>query len=617
MKPILITAALLFSFSISIGQDYRWQQRVEYTMTVNLNSQTHKMDGTQKLVYYNNSPDTLSKVYYHLYFNAFQPGSMMDVRSRTIVDPDARVRDRIAKLNDDEIGYQHIISLKQDGKPLSYHVNGTILEVTLAKPLLPRTKSTFDMTFETQVPLQIRRSGRDNREGIAYSMTQWYPKMAEYDFQGWHAYQYVAREFHGVWGDFDVKITIDPKFVIGGTGVLQNANEIGHGYEQPGTNIKNSPGKLTWHFTAKDVIDFAWVADPEFTHDIQQVPSGPQLHFFYQKNDKTAVTWKKMQPVAVQVFEHLNTYFGKYPFETYSIIQGGDGGMEYPMCTLILGEGSQAGLDGVMAHEVTHSWYQMALASNESLYAWMDEGFTDFASEEALNAISNQPNTHTGSYSGYFNLVSSGLQEPAVQHSDHFTTNRAYTISAYSVGAVFLHQLKYIIGEDAFYRGMKRYYNTWKMKHPEPNDFLRVMEKESGIQLHWYYRYWIQTTKRIDYGIGNIIEKEGNTLVDLERIGEFPMPIDLLVTFKDGSKELYYIPMNEMLGKKPIENKTIKQTDFSAWPWVYPNYTVSISRKLSDIESLEIDPTLRMADIKRKNNKVVIAELKPYKDPTR
>jgi Peptidase family M1 domain len=617
MKYILLTFSFVSIFFISNCQDYRWQQRVEYTMDVKMNTLAHKMEGTQKLVYYNNSPDTLSKVYYHLYFNAFQPGSMMDVRSRNIADPDARVRDRIYRLKEDEIGYQHILSLKQDGKAVSYSVNGTILEVTLTKPMLPRTKSTFDMTFESQVPVQIRRSGRNNREGISYSMTQWFPKMAEYDFQGWHAYQYVAREFHGVWGDFNVKITIDPQFVVAGTGKLQNPEAIGHGYEKNGSVVKKPAGNLTWHFVARDVIDFAWVADPDFTHDKQQVPGGPELHFFYQKSDKTAITWKNMQDVAVKVFQHLNENFGKYPFDTYSIIQGGDGGMEYPMCTLILGEGGQAGLNGVMAHEVAHSWYQMTLASNEALYAWMDEGFADFASDEALNAIYNEPNNHAGSYASYFGLVNSGLQEPAIEHSDHFTTNRAYSTAAYSIGAVFLQQLKYIVGEDAFYRGMIRYYNTWKMKHPEPNDFLRVMEKESGLQLHWYYRYWIQTTKRIDYGIGNMVEKEGNTIVELERINEFPMPVDLVITYKDGTKELWYIPVNEMMGKKAIENKSLKQIDLPAWPWVYPTYAISIGRKLAEIESIEIDPSLRMADINRKNNKVIVSEIKPFKDTTR
>jgi len=615
MRPVQFIILLLISMP-ALGQDYRWQQRVEYTMNVELNTETHILKGDQKLVYFNNSPDTLRKVYYHLFFNAFQPGSMMDVRSRNLPDPDRRVMDRISKLSDTEIGYQHIQSLKQDGKPLTYRVEGTILEVTLSKPLLPKTKTTFDMTFEAQVPLQIRRSGRNNREGIAYSMTQWYPKLAEYDFQGWHAYQYVAREFHGVWGDFDVKITIDPKFVIGGTGKLQNPEAIGHGYEKPETTVKRPVGNLMWHFLAKDVIDFAWTADTDYTHDRKQVPNGPELHFFYQKNDKTKETWPKMEDIAVKVFQHLNENFGKYPFDTYSIIQGGDGGMEYPMCTLILGEGSQAGLNGVMAHEVAHSWYQMVLASNEALYAWMDEGFTDFASDEALNTIFNETIDHEGNYNSYFSLVSSGLQEPASMHSDHFNTNRAYGTAAYSMGAVFLHQLKYLIGTENFYKGMKRYYTTWKMRHPEPNDFLRIMEKTSGLQLHWYYRYWIQTTRRIDYGIGSLIKKDGSVLVELQRIGDFPMPIDLLVTYKDGSKELYYVPMNELLGSKPVEDKSIKRIDAETWPWVHPTYVLSLGKETVEIESIEIDPSKRMADINRKNNKLSVQELKPYKDST-
>src|ERR1041385_2594237 len=232
MKRIASVLFLMIVVVFANAQGTYWQQRVEYTMNVSMNVSSHQFDGDQKLVYYNNSPDTLSKVFYHLYFNAFQPGSMMDVRSRNISDPDRRVLDRISKLKDNEIGYQHVASLKQDGKDLNYKVNGTVLEVTLAKPILPKGKSVFEMKFNGQVPTQIRRSGRDNREGISYSMTQWYPKMAEYDFQGWHAYQYVAREFHGVWGDFDVKITMDPKYMIAGTGKLKNPDKIGYGYEK-------------------------------------------------------------------------------------------------------------------------------------------------------------------------------------------------------------------------------------------------------------------------------------------------------------------------------------------------------------------------------------------------
>jgi aminopeptidase N len=185
------------------------------------------------------------------------------------------------------------------------------------------------------------------------------------------------------------------------------------------------------------------------------------------------------------------------------------------------------------------------------------------------------------------------------------------------MGAIFLQQLKYIIGEENFYKGMRRYFNTWKFKHPEPNDFLRVMEKVSGMQLHWYYRYFINTTKTIDYGVRSVVENEGATYVTLSRIGEFPMPVDLLVTFRDGTKELYYIPMNEMLGNKPVENDKVLRNDLVAWPWVNQTYSLRINRQPEDISSIEIDPTQRMADVNRRNNKFEFPQaFKAYQDPT-
>lgn len=587
-------------------------------MDVKLDVSTHKLRGTQKLIYYNNSPDTLSKVYYHLYFNAFQPGSMMDVRSRNIPDPDPRVGDRIASLKEDEIGYQQIRSLKQDGKDVSFHTIGTILEVTLKKPVLPSARTVFEMEFEAQVPVQIRRSGRDSREGISYSMTQWYPKMAEYDHLGWHAYPYIAREFQAVWGDYDVRLTLDPSFIVGGTGVLQNPEKVGHGYEKAGTTVKRPDGDLTWHFIAKNVHDFAWAADPDYRHEIVSVPNGPELHFFYQPGEKTTDNWTRLKDFTVRHFQYMNKHFGQYPYAVYSVIQGGDGGMEYPMCTLITGERTLGSLIGVTAHEVTHSWYQGVLANNEALYPWLDEGFTDFAANEALAEIFNEGDPHAASYAGYFALVKSGLQEPASQHSDHYNTNRAYSTVAYGMGAVFLHQLKYIIGEENFYTGMRRYFHTWKFKHPEPSDFIRVMEKVSGMQLHWYLRYFIYTTKTIDYSVKTVVENEGNTFVTLGRIGDFPMPVDLMVTFEDGTKELYYIPLSQTLGNKPIENQEVLRNDLIAWPWVNPEYTVRINRPVEQISRIEIDPTRRMADVNRENNSIDLSKaFRAYQDPTK
>jgi len=603
---------LLIYFSVLVidpvlAQDYRWQQRAEYFMEVHLDVRSHKLTGNQKLIYHNNSNDTLSKVYYHLYFNAFQPGSMMDIRSHTIADPDPRVKGRIAALKENEIGYQRIKKLSQDNKETAHEINGTLLEVTLAKPILPNTKTTFDMEFEAQVPIQIRRCGRDNSEGIAYSMTQWYPKMAEYDFRGWHTDPYVSREFHGVWGDFDVKITLDADYIIGGTGVLQNADEVGYGYEKEGIKVKRKKGDLTWHFLANNVHDFAWAADPDYTHDIARVPDGPELHFFYQKNEKTAENWKKLQGYAISHFQYMNGTYGKYPYETYSVIQGGDRGMEYPMCTLITGERTIGSLTGTMVHEVSHSWFHGVLANNELLHHWMDEGFSDFVSYNSMAKLFNQTDPPLKrSYTSYFNLIKSGLQEPASEHADHYTTNRAYSTAAYAMGAMFLAQIKYIIGDDNFYKGMRRYYEQWKFRHPEPNDFIQVMEKESGIQLHWFYNYWINTTKHIDYGIESVDGKDNKTIVTLKRFDELPMPVELLITHIDGTKELYYIPLSEMNGSKPAHDKSINRIDLNPWAWVDPSYTIVMNHSKDQIAKIEIDPERQVADIRPVNNLVVL-----------
>ena len=216
--PIYL-AVLVLPLSL-IGQDAYWQQHVDYAMEVDMDVDTYRFNGKQLLKYTNNSPDTLSRVYYHMYFNAFQPGSEMDQRLQSVADPDNRMapagQSRISLLKENEIGFLRASSLKQNGVDLSYSLEGTILEVDLAEPILPGATTEFDMIFEGQVPLQIRRSGRNNKEGVALSMCQWYPKMAAYDFEGWHADPYIAREFHGVWGNFDIKLTIDKDYTVGG-----------------------------------------------------------------------------------------------------------------------------------------------------------------------------------------------------------------------------------------------------------------------------------------------------------------------------------------------------------------------------------------------------------------
>ena len=626
MKYTLFINILLIcvlTFNVNAQDNNRWQMACKYQMDVELNTSNHQMKGIQKIVLYNNSPDELNKVFYHLYFNAFQPGSQMDKRSLSISDPDPRVGDRISKLKSEETGWYKIKTLQHNGSDVKFEIEETILEVTLNKPIKAGSIDTFYMEFESQVPIQIRRSGRNSQEGIDYSMAQWYPKMCNYDYQGWHANPYIAREFYGIWGDFDVKITLPKKYIVGATGYLQNKNEIGYGYQDEGVTLDHSnKEKLTWHFFAPNVHDFFWGADPDYVHDVVKLDDTTDLHFLYQEEEGFTEFWKKSQSEMIEAFNIIEKKYGDYPYRQYSFVQGGDGGMEYPMGTLITGRRSYGSLVGVMLHELMHTWYQMILATNEALYAWMDEGFTSFSSAVVQEELSknkgkstDESNTHKGSYLGYFTTSKAGIEEPLSVHADHYMTNSAYGSGAYNKGAVFLKQLEYIIGKEAFDKGMLEYYNTWKFKHPNTNDFVRVMEKVSGLELDWYKEYWVNTIHTIDYGISTVIEDNNGVRVSLTRnekadergvTGRMPMPLDLIVEYKDG-KELrkfyFYVPLDLMRGEKKLETERFDNlTLCKDWWWTYTGYEFYIPLKLKNIEKITIDPSGRMADIDPADN---------------
>jgi aminopeptidase N len=271
----------------------------------------------------------------------------------------------------------------------------------------------------------------------------------------------------------------------------------------------------------------------------------------------------------------------------------------------------------------------MLLGTNESLYAWMDEGFTEWATgkvqaffrEEVLKKrATNNPSElkrldsinaelplyHSSHYGAYYNLVKSGLEEPLSTHADHFNTNFAYGAAAYSKGCVFLSQLGYITGDATLNKIMLEYYRLWHFKHPNLNDFIQVAEKNSGMKLDWYKEYWVNSTKTIDYGIDSLWEEGGVSKIRLKRIGKMPMPIDVLIEYKDGTRELAYVPMYLMFGEKKSEDPNIRQTVFEPWKWTHPTYTFQLKRKLSEMKTITIDPSKRMADIEQRNNKLEI-----------
>ena len=600
MKTNLLT--LVFVCSLSLTQGQYWQQQVDYTMEVTLDTETARYRGTQKLVYTNNSPETHHKVFYHLYFNAFQPGSEMAIRLKNAADTNRRFKVDIDSLTPEQQGFLKVTNLRQNGTRVQTVAAETILEVTLNEPLPSGESTTLELDFEGQVPDVIRRAGKNSAEGVAFSMAQWYPKMAEYDIEGWNTDPYTGREFHGVWGNFDVKISLNKDFTVAASGYLQNADEIGKGYADR-QKPKAKKGMVTWHFVAPEVHDFTWAADANYIHDTYPGPNGVTLHFFYKNDPEIIENWKKLQADTAKMMEYYNTNIGPYPYKQYSVVQGGDGGMEYAMLTLITGGRNYGSLFGVTAHELAHSWFQHVLATNETKHEWMDEGFTSFISALASNEILEQNKDFPleGSYRGYFNLANSGFEMPQSTNANRYKHNMAYESTAYSKGAVFLGQLAYLVGKEKVFEILQAYFEEWKFRHPQPNDFRRVAERVSGIQLQWYLTDWTQTTNKIDYAINTIENTETGSIVHLERKELMPMPQEVLVLYKNGDTELHYIPISLMRGEKQ-NPYGINWTVHNDWTWANPRYELQLDRTLEEVETIVLDPSNLMADVDKSNN---------------
>jgi len=606
VKTNLLT--LVFVCSLSLTQGQYWQQLVDYTMEVTLDTETARYRGTQKLVYTNNSPETHHKVFYHLYFNAFQPGSEMAIRLKNAADTNRRFKIDIDSLTLEQQGFLKVTNLRQNGTRVQTVAAETILEVTLNEPLQSGESTTLELDFEGQVPDVIRRAGKNSAEGVAFSMAQWYPKMAEYDIEGWNTDPYTGREFHGVWGNFDVKISLNKDFTVAASGYLQNADEIGKGYADR-QKPKAKKGVVTWHFVAPEVHDFTWAADANYIHDTYPGPNGVTLHFFYKNDPEIIENWKKLQADTAKMMEYYNTNIGPYPYKQYSVVQGGDGGMEYAMLTLITGGRNYGSLFGVTAHELAHSWFQHVLATNETKHEWMDEGFTSFISALASNEILEQNKDFPleGSYRGYFNLANSGFEMPQSTNANRYKHNLAYESTAYSKGAVFLGQLAYLVGKEKVFEILQAYFEEWKFRHPQPNDFRRVAERVSGIQLQWYLTDWTQTTNKIDYAINTIENTETGSIVHLERKELMPMPQEVLVLYKNGDTELHYIPISLMRGEKQ-NPYGINWTVHNDWTWANPRYELQLDRTLEEVETIVLDPSNLMADVDKSNNYYVDKE---------
>jgi hypothetical protein len=514
------------------------------------------------------------------------------------------VAQKLADLKPGEIGKQEIFSVQQNGGAATFRVNETILEVEMNRPLMPNDYATFDIAWQGQVPVSIERAGRDNPSGVAYAFTQWYPKMCVYDRFGWHATPHVGHEFYGNFGSFKVNITLPKKYMVAATGVLKNANTIGFGYEDAGVTPPPNYGLVNvWKFEADNVHDFAWSADAEYVHEKVKAREGLILHFIYQPSEGATAAFKAIQQFATENLAYIESHFGKYLYPQFTFAQGGWRGMEYPMMTLLdISENNRFVLP-VAAHEWMHNWYYGMLGSNEQEEYWLDEGLTSYAASDVQDHARIDPAT-TFSKGALQRVVKNGpkVQEPASTPANFTASEEWMQFNAYSRGESFAWQLRYIVGDEAFQRGLLRFHADWQFKHPTGDDFVRTIERAAGMELDWFYACWIKSLKNIDYAVENVQFESGNSCrIVLKNLGTLPMPAEVLIEYNDGSAERHYIPLDVQYGLKKMAQTGVVVHD--PWAAATDTYEFRLDKPVTSIKSVNLDPDEWTADMNRANNR--------------
>jgi hypothetical protein len=658
MKHFLIILVCLFSFFTAISQSwdanqppntYRsaespyywknrkphaayWQQDVFYTIKANIDEKTDIITASEELIYWNNSPDELTFVFFHLYQNAFQPGSHYhDLHINNNVEP------RFGRYEEKGLGTE-ILKLTVNGQEVKTELDNTVLKVWLPQPLKSGESIKFNFDFKTYFDKggSIRRRMKTfNAYGYKhYDGVHWYPRIAVYDHKfGWSTNQHLGREFYGNFGTYDVQLTFANNFVVDATGTLQNRQQVLPDDLRKKLDIKNFANKplyerpsvitpydstirKTWHFYAENVHDFAFTADP--TYRIGEAEwNGVKIISLAQ--EPHASRWQNAADYTAKIIQVYSEDIGMYAFPKMIVADARDG-MEYPMLTL------NGGFDpdhrSLLAHEVAHNWFYGMVANNETYRAFMDEGFTQFLNSHSLRRIDgeymvttphpsayvrrfqNPPNALERTvYYGY--LSDAVISEDAYlnTHSDNFggaLRHGGGFRHVYYKTAVMLYNLQYVLGDSLFWAAMQNYFNQWKFCHPYPEDFRNSIIQFTKVDLNWFFDQWIETQKKIDYGIKSVRKADGedNYTIKFKRRGRMEMPLDFEVISKRDAAYQFHIP-NRWFEKQT--DATILPR-WTGWDKLRPEYeaTVNIPGGIKDVV---IDPSGRLADVYMLDNR--------------
>ncbi len=529
---LLISIITVFNFSLIAQEKPYFQQNVNYDIVVTLNDLDHILKGTIKMDYTNNSPDKLDFIYVHLWPNAYQntesafaQQKLEDGNTRFYFSDEAD-RGGISDLN-----------FSAGGKALNWEYDqqhGDIAVVRLKSPLRTGESITISTPFTVTIPTSFSRLGH---VGQSYQLTQWYPKPAVYDREGWHPMPYLDQgEFYSEFGNFDVKITLPANYIVGATGELQTQSEVeflnqkaaqGANKNFKDTNKKtefpaSSSNTKTLHYTAENVHDFAWFADKRF-HVMKSgvtLASGKQVDTWAMFTDLEANLWKDATKYLDRSVEFYSEKVGEYPWSHATAVQSAlsaGAGMEYPMITVIGQSGTARALDIVITHEVGHNWFYGILATNERDYPWMDEGMNSYYEQRYTekyypgqdklgdylpNGIANllDANEVELGYGAYLIQARQHDEQPIQCHSAHLT-NMGYLLSGYTRPADVLWYLANYLGEENFDKIMQNFYRKWAFKHPQPDDFRKVFEDAVNKDLSWFFDDILLTTKQMDYAL--------------------------------------------------------------------------------------------------------------------
>lgn len=601
-----------------------WQQDVHYRIFAKINEQDNVIEGGEELTYWNNSPDTLRFVYFHLFQNAFVKGSHLhdlEIANKTKIHMGRKEAAGLGITLD---------KIQVDGLEARTELDNTIMKVYLHKPLAPGAKVLIKMNFNTyyDIGLTRRRMKMYNAWGFMhYNGCQWFPKVCVYDrMHGWDTYQHLNREFYGDFGLYDVTLDFPSNYIVEASGELQNRKEVLPDTLREKLDIKNFANKKSfeppttiipyirgqrkqWHFIANNVHDFAFTADPSYRigtaywNGVECVAIVQEPH---------AAGWQNAPDYMTKIIKTFSEDIGMYCYPKIVAADAADG-MEYPMITL--DGGAEPGYRGLLVHEIGHNWFYGQVGSNETYRAAMDEGFTQYLTALGLRRIDGDTLV-TGrirsNYRRHFaepvnvldlrvlnNYTIGAINQGDLSintHSDDFHSalgqGGGYGAVYYKTASM-LYNLEYTLGDSLFKAAMQHYFNQWRFAHPYFEDFRASMIQFTHVDLSWFFDEWFETTKTLDYGIKSIRKINGTDsfAVKFRRKGEMQMPVDFTVTAKDGGKYSFYIPNTWFQKSTPAT--TLPK--WYGWGKLGQTYTAHIEVP-SGIRKVQIDTTYRFAD---------------------